>query len=61
MWSLGVVEVDPSLDGVLPGAGLTKGSGVEALLVEGAMRAFDFAVVLGFSHRYELVADAKYG
>jgi|TARA_B100001971_G_C17756483_1_gene318070 hypothetical protein len=42
---------------MLSGLGLTEGSTVEALLIEGAMDALDFAVVLGGGDRDELVAD----
>ena len=59
MWAASVVEVVPTLDGKFPGSRLAKGSGVEALLVKGAMRAFDFAVLLGLSYRNQLVAYAQ--
>tara|TARA_Y100000310_G_scaffold254862_1_gene262049 strand:- start:665 stop:925 length:261 start_codon:yes stop_codon:yes gene_type:complete len=42
---------------MLSGCGLTEGSTVETLLVEGAMDALDLAVVLGGGHGNELVAD----
>ena len=61
MGALGVVEADPTLDGGLPGPGLAKGSGVEAFLGEGAVRAFALAVLLERRHEYELVADARLG
>ena len=59
MRASGIVEVYPTLDGQLPGHGLTKGPGVQTLLVEGPVGAFDLAVLLGLSHRYQLVPDAQ--
>ena len=58
---MSVVEVVPTLDGKFPWPGLAKGSGVEAFLVKGAMRAFDFAILLGFYYRNQLVAYAQVG
>lgn len=58
MRPLVVVEGEPAADGVLPGAGLAEGSGVEALFVQGVVRALHFAVLLGHSHRDELVVDS---
>ncbi len=56
--ALGVVEAKPAGDGVDSGAGLTEGTRVETLLVQGTVGAFHFAVLLGHPHGDELVVDA---
>ena len=55
--TLTIIEAVPAVDSVLPGSWLSEGPWIETLLVEGAMDALDFAVLLGLSHRDELVAD----
>lgn len=57
--ALVVVEIEPAADSGLSGAGFAKESGVEALLVQGAVVAFRLAVLFRQSHGDELVVDAR--
>ena len=59
MGALGVGEGDPAFDGERPEPGFANAAAVAAFLVEGAMGAFDLAVLLGGPHGDELVADAE--
>jgi len=56
--SLAVVEAYVTVDGVLSWSGLAESPGVETLLVQCAIGAFDLAVLLGLAYRDELVANA---